>query len=137
MLELTAEALDVAAIRARVDDPGFGAVLVFEGVVRNNFDGRPVTGLVYEAYEELASPVVSAIRGEITARWPGTRVAVAHRTGPLVIGETSMVIAVGTPHRAACFEASRYAIEAIKDRLPVWKKEVYADGEAWKPNPEV
>jgi len=137
MLELTAEVLDLRAIRARVEDPGFGAVLVFEGVVRNHFGGRPVTGLEYEAYPELAQPVVQAICAEIKERWPGARVAVAHRTGALDIGETSMVIAVGTPHRGACYEASRYAIEALKERLPVWKKEVYADGEAWKPNSPV
>lgn len=137
MLELSATDLDVAAIRARVDDPGFGAVLVFEGVVRNHFDGRPVTGLEYEAYPELAAPVVDAICAEISERWPGSRVVVAHRTGRLGIGETSMVIAVGTAHRGACYEASRYAIEALKERLPVWKKEIYADGDAWRPNSEV
>ena len=134
MLELTADPLDIAALRARVDDPGFGAVLVFEGVVRNHFDGRPVEGLEYEAYPELAEPVVKAICEEIAERWPGARVVVAHRTGRLGIGETSMLIAVGTPHRGACYEASRYAIEALKERLPVWKKELYRDGEAWRPN---
>lgn len=134
MLELTDQVLDVAAIRARVDDPGFGAVLVFEGVVRNHFDGRPVRGLQYEAYPELAEPVTQGIVDEAVERWPGTRIAVAHRTGELDIGETSLVIAVGTPHRGACYEASRFVIEAIKEKLPVWKKELYVDGEAWKPN---
>lgn len=134
MLELTAKPLDVAAIRARVDDPGFGAVLVFEGIVRNHFDGRPVRGLQYEAYPELAGPVADAICAEAIERWPGTKVALAHRTGELVIGETSLVIAVGTPHRGHSYEASRYVIEAIKERLPVWKKELYTDGAAWKAN---
>lgn len=134
MLVLTDQPLDVAALRSQVDDPGFGAVLVFEGVVRNHFDKRPVRGLEYEAYPELASPVAQAIVDEAQERWPGARVAIAHRTGALAIGETSLVIAVGTPHRGPCYEASRYVIEAIKERLPVWKKELYTDGAAWKPN---
>ena len=134
MTGLTDGPIDVAAVRASVSDDGFGAILVFEGVGRNHFGGRPVTQLEYEAYPELAVPVLEAIAAEIAERWPGVRAALVHRTGVVAIGEPSVVIAVGAPHRAECYEASRHAIEALKERLPVWKKEIYADGAAWKAN---
>ena len=134
MFVLSDQPLDVAALRARIADPGHGAVLVFEGVARDNFQGKAVEGLEYEAYPQLCEPVMQKIEKELLERWPRARMIVAHRTGRLAIGEVSLVIAVGTPHRAACYEASRFAIEAIKERLPVWKKELYADGAAWKAN---
>jgi molybdopterin synthase catalytic subunit len=126
--------IDVEAVRAAVADPSIGAELVFCGVGRADFDGRQVLSLAYEAYPAMAEPVMRAIADEIAARWPGSRVAMVHRTGPVAIGEPSVVIAVATPHRAACYEASRYAIEALKARVPVWKKEIFADGSAWKAN---
>ncbi|MEN0061572.1 MAG: molybdenum cofactor biosynthesis protein MoaE [Myxococcota bacterium] len=134
MVELTDQAIDVAAVRASVSDDGFGAILVFEGVGRNHFDGRPVTHLEYEAYPEMAVPVLQAIADEVAEKWPGAKASLVHRTGPVAIGEPSVVIAVATPHRAECYDASRYAIEALKERLPVWKKEIYDDGSAWKAN---
>lgn len=133
MFVVQSEVLDVQALRAAVEHEGHGALLIFEGVARNNFDGRPVHGLDYQAYAGMAVPVMQAIAAEAQERWQA-RVAMAHRTGHLEIGETSLVIAVGTPHRGACYEASRYCIEEVKKRLPVWKKELYSDGEAWKPN---
>ncbi len=126
--------IDAAALRSRIEDPGHGALLIFEGVARNNFGGRPVQALDYEAYPELAVPVLEGIAREAEERWPGAQLAIVHRTGRLEIGEPSVVIAVGAPHRAEAYEASRFALEALKARLPVWKKEIYADGEAWKPN---
>lgn len=134
MLAIVDGPIDVAAVRAAVSNPAFGAILVFEGVGRHDFEGRRVVQLAYEAYAEMAVPVLEAIAAEAAARWPGCRVAIVHRTGIVAIGEPSVVIAVGTPHRAECYEASRYAIEALKDRLPVWKKEIYEDGSAWKAN---
>jgi molybdopterin synthase catalytic subunit len=134
MFVLSAEPLDVAELRSRIEDPGHGAVLIFEGVARDNFEGRSVEGLHYEAYPQLCEPVMDRIEAELLERWPRARLVVAHRTGRLAIGEVSLVIAVGTPHRGACYEASRFVIEAIKERLPVWKKELYADGQAWKAN---
>jgi molybdopterin synthase catalytic subunit len=125
--------LDVVAIRACVEHAGHGALLIFEGVARDNFDGRAVHGLDYEAYAGMAVPVMEAIGAEAAEAY-GAKVAIWHRTGHLEIGETSLVIAVGTAHRGACYEASRYVIEEVKKRLPVWKKELYSDGEAWKPN---
>jgi molybdopterin synthase catalytic subunit len=126
--------IDVAAVRRAVEDPGFGAVLVFEGVGRDSFEGKRVLRLEYEAYAELAVPVLAAIADEAEAQWPGVRVALVHRTGIVAIGEPSVVVAVGAPHRAAAYEASRFAIDALKARLPVWKKEIYEDGSAWKAN---
>ena len=128
------EPIDVAKVRAQVDSAGHGAVLVFEGVVRNHFDQRPVTGLEYEAYPELVDPVMNEILQSADAQWPGVAISVAHRVGSLAVGETSLVIAVGSAHRPPAYEASRFVLESIKDRLPVWKKEIYADGSAWKPN---
>lgn len=134
MLAIVDGPIDVAAVRAAVADPSFGAVLVFEGVGRHDFEGRRVVELAYEAYAQMAEPVLASIADELQARWPGCRVAIVHRTGIVAIGEPSVVIAVGTPHRAECYEASRHALEALKARLPVWKKEIYEDGSAWKAN---
>lgn len=126
-------AIDVAAVRAAVSDRGHGGILVFEGVARDNVNGPRVRLLAYEAYAELAEPVMDAIASEAAARWPA-KVAIVHRTGEVAIGEPSLVIAVGTPHRPECYEASRYVLEQIKLRLPVWKKEVTEDGSHWKAN---
>jgi molybdopterin synthase catalytic subunit len=126
--------IDVALVRQQVEDPSHGAILVFEGVARDNFDGRAVQALEYQAYPAMAVPVLEAIGAEVHDRWPKVALSVVHRTGRLKIGETSLVIAVGSAHRPEVYEASRYALEALKERLPVWKKEIYQDGEAWKPN---
>ena len=134
MFDLTPEPIDVAAVRRAVSDPGCGAILVFEGTARDHFEGRRVVRLEYEAWPDLAVPFMRRIGAEIAERWPGARVAMVHRTGVVPIGEPSVVIAVATPHRAACYEASRYAIEQLKARVPVWKKEIYEDGSAWKAN---
>ena len=134
MLRIVDGPIDVAAVRAAVSRPEAGAVLVFEGVARDSFDGRRVVELSYEAYAEMAVPVLESIAAEISTTWPEVRVAMVHRTGTVAIGEPSVVIAVSAPHRAEGYEASRRAIEALKERLPVWKKEVYDDGSAWKAN---
>lgn len=134
MFALTDQPIQAAAVRAAVEDHALGAILLFDGVVRDNFEGRPVLGLEYEAYPELAVPVMEQIGAEIAERWPGARAAMVHRTGRLGLGETSVVIAVGAPHRDAAYAASRYAIEALKARVPVWKKELYADGASWRAN---
>ncbi len=134
MFEVVDHVIDVEKVRHAVDDPGFGAILVFEGVARNNFDGREVVELAYEAYQAMAVPVMEEIGADIAKRWPGTRTAIVHRTGIVPIGEPTVVIAVGTPHRAECYAASRHALEELKARVPVWKKEIYNDGSAWKAN---
>lgn len=133
MNALVDEPIDVEAVRRSVDDPSFGAVLVFEGVGRNTFEGRAVVALEYEAYAEMVVPELDRITAEARERW-GAKAAIVHRTGRVAIGEPTVVIAVGTAHRAPCYEASRHCIEALKARVPIWKKEVYADGSAWKAN---
>lgn len=133
MIALVDQAIDVAAVRDAVSDPGFGSILVFEGVGRNHFEGRPVEALEYEAYEAMATPAMQAIADECLAKF-AARVAIVHRTGRVAIGEPSVVIATGTAHRDAGYQASRYAIDELKVRVPIWKKEVYADGSAWKAN---
>jgi molybdopterin synthase catalytic subunit len=126
--------IDVLGVRRAVDDPGFGAVLVFEGVGRDVFEGRRVVRLEYEIYADMAVPVLDAIACEASERWPGVRIALVHRSGVVAIGEPSVVVAVGAPHRAEAYAASRYAIDELKARLPAWKKEIYEDGSAWKAN---
>jgi len=133
MFALREGPLDPEEVRRAVLDPAFGAVLVFVGVTRDRFEGREVTRLSYEAYPEMAVATMSRIGAEISERWGG-RVAIVHRLGEVPVGEASVIIAVGAPHRAECYEASRYAIDALKERAPIWKKEHYADGSAWKAN---
>jgi molybdopterin synthase catalytic subunit len=134
LLAIVHDRIDVAAVRAAVDDPGMGAVLLFEGVARDVFEGKRVLHLEYEAYEPMAQSELQRLAAEVLQRWPSVRLAVVHRTGKVEIGEPSVVIAVGSPHRAEAYEASRYAIDTLKARLPVWKKEIYEDGSAWKAN---
>ncbi len=122
--------IDPAAVLARVGHDADGAAILFLGVVRDHADGRPVDGMRYDAYREMAEGVLGEIAREAAARLGTDRVAVVHRTGELAVGEVSVAIAVSSPHRAEAFDASRYVIEEIKKRLPVWKKEHYADGQA-------
>lgn len=107
-----------------------GAVLIFQGRVRETNDGRVVTGLGYQAYGEMAEKELRTICEEAAGRFEVGAISAAHRVGELDPGEVSVVIGVAAPHRASCYEASRYVIEEIKARLPVWKRERYADGEA-------
>ena len=133
MQALIAGPIDASAVRAAVEHPRYGAILVFEGVGRDGPPDQRVLHLSYEGYPELAEPVMGAIADEAAERF-GAAVAIVHRTGVVAIGEASLVIAVGTPHRAECYEASRYVIEQVKARLPVWKKEIRSDGSEWKAN---
>jgi molybdopterin synthase catalytic subunit len=103
-------------------------VLLFLGTVRNHADGQSVDGMTYEAYERMAAPVLAEIAREAAEKLGTDRVAVVHRVGELAIGEVSVAIAVSSPHRAQAYDASRYVIEEIKKRLPVWKHEHYTDG---------
>jgi len=134
MFVLTHDRIDSTDLRAAVSDHGFGALVVFEGVTRNHFEGRPVERLEYEAYADMAQAEMQRIRDETLQNWPSIKLAVAHRLGVVGLGETSLIIAVGAPHRVEGYEASRFVLEAIKSRLPVWKKEHYSDGESWKAN---
>lgn len=126
---ITDEAIRTDAVLDRVGADRDGAVLLFLGVVRDHNDGRAVEGMEYEAYREMAESVLEEIAGEVQERWKTDRIVVLHRVGSLEIGEASVAIAVSTPHRAEAYDASRYVIEEIKERLPVWKREHYEDGE--------
>jgi molybdopterin synthase catalytic subunit len=128
-VRLTRAPIDTAAMGQAT--PRDGAVCLFVGVVRNENDGRAVSHLEYEAYEEMALPVMEEIERETRARWPVTQVALVHRLGRLEIGEPSVAVAVTSPHRKEAFEACRHAIDALKSRAPIWKKEFYADGSRW------
>lgn len=129
---IVTEPIDPQEVIARVGSNEDGAVILFLGVVRDHAEGRRVHGMRYDAYDEMASSVLTEIVQEAAARLGTDRVAVTHRTGALTIGEVSVAIAVSSPHRAEAYDASRYVIEEIKKRLPVWKKEHYADGhEEW------
>jgi molybdopterin synthase catalytic subunit len=126
--------IDTTALLARVGAPEHGAALLFLGTVRDHNDGRPVEGVGYEAYEEMAAGVLAAVAQEAAAQLGVGSIAVEHRVGELAVGEVSVAIAVAAPHRAPAYAASRYIIEEIKKRLPVWKQERYVDGEArWLP----
>lgn len=134
MIALVDAPIDPAALREAVRRDHHGCVVVFEGVTRNTFEGREVLRLSYEAYAPLAIADLEAIRDEAEARWPGVVVAMVHRLGVVDVGEASVVIAVGAPHRPEGYEASRFCLEALKARVPIWKQEIYADGSAWKAN---
>ncbi len=120
--------IDPASLTAEVAGDGNGAVVLFLGTVRDSNDGRAVTGIEYSAYRSMAERELAAIVAEASREFGTTDVVVEHRIGTLTIGDVSVAIAVAHPHRGAAYDASRYAIEQIKRRVPIWKREHYADG---------
>jgi molybdopterin converting factor subunit 1 len=114
-----------------VEGAGLGGVVTFTGQVRDQTRGRAVVRLEYEAYAPMAERVFEQIGAEAAARWEGSRLAIIHRVGVLQPGELAVVIAASAPHRAAAFDACRHAIERLKQDAPIWKKEIFADGEVW------
>jgi molybdopterin synthase catalytic subunit len=130
--EVVDHPLSPDALAAAVDDPGAGGIVIFAGVVRNETGGRPVKFLEYEAHAPMAATKMREIGRTVRARWPGIkRVAMQHRIGRLEIGEASVLIAVSAAHRREAFEACQYAIDTLKQTVPVWKKEHFEDGEVW------
>jgi len=130
---LTAEPIDVARLEETLAGTGHGALVTFVGRARDHADdGRVVLELDYEAYEPMAESVLEEIGAEVEERWPGVAVGVVHRIGPVPIGEAAVAIVTASPHRSAAYEANRHVIEEIKRRLPVWKRERFADGSEWK-----
>jgi molybdopterin synthase catalytic subunit len=113
-----------------------GALALFVGVVRDENQGRPVARLEYEAYEEMAEAELQRVEEETRAQFPVTAVRLVHRLGPLAIGEASVAVAVSSPHRGEAFAACRFAIDTLKKRVPIWKKEFYADGAVWLEGPD-
>ena len=131
VLEITEQPLDARRLEEAVAHPGAGAICTFTGVVRDNSGGRRVTHLEYEAYAGMAQKEMLAIADEIAHRWPEARVAMAHRTGRLSIGEASVVVSVSCPHRAEAISACRWGIDRLKESVPIWKKEFTPGGEVW------
>ena len=123
--------LDVGEVVARVTGPDCGGIVTFVGAVRDAPRGRSIRHLEYEAYPGMAEQEMDAIADEAARRWPGTRVAMAHRAGHLEIGDLAVVVVAASPHRAEAFEAARFAIDTLKEKVPIWKKEVATDGEYW------
>ena len=128
---ISAEPLDLAAAVAEVASDDAGAVATFVGTVRRSSRGRDVEHLEYEAFEEMAEPMLRELAAALTAKHALCEVAIHHRIGRVEIGEPSVVIAVSAPHRAAALEACREAIDTLKETIPLWKKEVYEGGEEW------
>jgi len=131
LVSLVHENIDANALVDSVRTGGAGAVVTFDGCVRNQSHGRRTLYLDYEAYESMALAKMREIAAEVHKKFQIDRVALAHRLGRLEIGETSVFIAVSAPHRAAAFEACRYAIDTLKRSVPIWKKEYFEDGAVW------
>jgi len=127
MTHLVTQRLSVDALLAEVQGPERGGTCVFLGTVRSEED---VTGIEYSAYDQMAIAEIERMLGEARERWPETLVALQHRLGLIPVGEASIAIAAAAPHRDAAFAACRYVIEEVKKRLPIWKKELHADGSA-------
>src|SRR5487761_706029 len=128
LFELTARPLDARRMEAAVAHSGAGAICTFTGVVRDSSRGRSVTHLEYEAYAEMATAQMKKIGDEIAERWPEARVAMAHRTGKLEIGEASVVVSASAPHRAEAIAACKWGIDRLKETVPIWKKAHASDG---------
>lgn len=131
MFAITDKPLDPQALVEAVRRDESGAIALFYGVVRNENLGRNVQYLEYDAYPEMAIKKMREVAAEVRAKFEITDLGVLHRTGRLEIGETSLLVAVSSAHRAAAFEACHYAVDRIKQIVPIWKKEVWDDGEAW------
>ncbi|MBO3464494.1 molybdenum cofactor biosynthesis protein MoaE [Aetokthonos hydrillicola Thurmond2011] len=126
---ITFAPLSVEEVYLKANDEANGAVVMMSGMVRNQTDGKPVVSLEYQAYEPMALRVFYQIAANIRANWSDvTRVVIHHRVGHLQIGEISVLVAVGCPHRKEAFEACRYAIDTLKHNAPIWKKEHWSDG---------
>ena len=126
-MHLTRHPIDANELLSQVQGPERGGTCVFFGTVRNDDD---VTAIEYTAYEQMAFDEIERILGETQTRWPDARVMLQHRLGVIPAGEASIAIAAAAPHRDEAFTACRYVIEEVKKRLPIWKKEMHADGSA-------
>jgi molybdopterin synthase catalytic subunit len=131
LFELTTDPISIEAVARRVVPPECGATVTLDGYVRQFTKGRETLYLVYEAYEEMALKEISKLIGQAHEHFAVSSVGIVHRLGRLEIGETSVVISVAAPHRRAAFEACEWLIRELKRTVPIWKKEVYADGEQW------
>jgi len=131
MIDLTREPIDAPRLIAAAKEGEDGAVVVFDGIVRNNTRGRQTLYLDYEAYEEMALKQMQELSRQAISRFSVRHVTMVHRLGRLNIGETSVLIAVASAHRAQAFEANRWLIDTLKKTVPIWKKETFVDGAVW------
>jgi len=132
-IRLTGDPIDAASIAASLKSRPDGAVVVFDGIVRDNTRGRRTLYLSYDAYPDMAYKQMKLLAGQARANFPIRDLAIVHRLGRLDIGETSVVIAVASAHRAAAFDACRFLIDTLKKTVPIWKKEFFEDGAVWAP----
>ncbi len=130
-VKILAAPLNISECIDQVMSPGVGGIDVFIGTVRDATKGKKVLRLEFEAYERMALKEMQRIADDVLAKWPVSKVVIHHRTGVLQVGEVPVVIAVGAAHRDAAFEACRYAIDTLKQTVPIWKKEFFEDGEVW------
>ncbi len=128
---LTDDPIDAAAMVKRVLRDADGASLLFEGVVRNHHEGKAVESIFYDAYRPMAEKEIAAVVAAVEADFTDVAIAVVHRLGHLVVGETSIAIVAASPHRAEAFGACRAVIDRIKETVPIWKKERGPDGDEW------
>ncbi len=135
MHEIVDDILDTAKLAQMVASEKDGAIVTFAGIVRGNNQGKKVLFLEYEAYPEMALKMMQRIEDEILETWGLNSVAIQHRVGRLNVGETSVFIVVSAPHRADAFAACQYAIDRLKKIVPIWKKEIFEDGEVWVESP--
>jgi MoaE-MoaD fusion protein len=131
LFQLVRVPIDVAELAASLKAGQDGALATFDGFVRDNFKGRPTSHLEYDAYEPMALAKMREIGAEARRKFAVHRIGIVHRLGRLSVGETSVWIGVSAPHRAAAFDACRYAIDTLKTTVPIWKKEFFADGSMW------
>jgi molybdopterin synthase catalytic subunit len=130
LVRVTPEAIGVEEVSSFVADPGAGGTVVFVGTVRDRSDAGDVTGLTYEAWEDLAHRRLLELAEDVHSRWPLRKVAIIHRYGALTVGDVSVAIAVSAAHRAEAFDACRELIERLKHDVPIWKKEHLTSGDA-------
>jgi MoaE-MoaD fusion protein len=131
VFRLIREPIDIRKVADSVQKPEDGAVIVFEGVVRNHSQDKPVRFLEYDAYESMALKKIEEIGSRAKSEYAIRDIAIVHRLGHMEVGECSIVIAVASAHRGPAFDACRFAIDTIKEIVPIWKKEFYEDGEIW------
>jgi molybdopterin synthase catalytic subunit len=136
IFEITREPIEIGSLRKRILEGDSGAVVVFDGVARNNTKGRRTLFLEYEGYEPMSLRTMEQIGEEVHERWPINRLGIIHRLGRIEISESSVVIIVTSAHRKIAFEACHYAIDRLKKIVPIWKKEYFEDGAVWVENEE-
>ena len=131
MYRVTDKPIELNELVAHVADPAAGGLATFIGSTRDNNEGRSIISLDYEVYPGMAEQEMAKLGEEASEKWEITRMAIVHRIGNVPIGEASVIIAVSAPHRDDAFKACRYAIDELKKRVPIWKKEIYQGGEIW------